>query len=183
MSEWPAYQVADSSVVYALGVMNINYVRFETTHVLVLSAVANMKQNQAAVFVSRMNPNERANVIDIFLKRREWPNETSKAIAHYNVAMRAMTDSRNMLIHGNIVDMGGTKQPGILSLNRQGLTTIFQSSLSSIRKVADDLHIYSLFGYDLTAYIATEFHAIARESGMLALSECPACPPMPLKPK
>ena len=183
MVEWPSYQVADYPVVYALGVMNINYVRFEATHVLMLSAVANIAQNQAAVLVSRMNPNERANVIDIFFKRRDWPDKASTAITHYIAAMRLLTDSRNLLIHGNIVDIGGTRQPGILSLNRQGLTTLFQSSLSSIRRVADDLHIYSLFGYDLTAYIATEFHAMAREAGMLALSECPSCPPIPLKLK
>lgn len=142
MSEWPSYQVADNPVVYALGIMNINYVRFEATHVLMLSAVANITQNQAAVFVSRMNPSERANVIDIFFKKRKWPDEASGAIPHFVAAMRLLTDSRNMLIHGNIVDIGSTKQPGILSLNRQGLSTLFQSSLSSIRKVADDLYVW-----------------------------------------
>jgi hypothetical protein len=29
--KWPSYRVADDDSVYALGVMNINYVRFEAT--------------------------------------------------------------------------------------------------------------------------------------------------------
>jgi hypothetical protein len=50
---WPTYKVADEESIYELGVMNINYVRFQATLVYMLAAVANMKQNQAAVFISR----------------------------------------------------------------------------------------------------------------------------------
>lgn len=146
MTEWPSYKVADDAVVHALGVMNINYVPFETTHVLMLASVADIKQNQAAVFISRMSPTERANVIEIFFKKREWLNEASSGISHYIKAMRILTENRNTLIHGNIVDMWAVKSPG---MNREGLTTIIQSSLPAIRQVADDLHAYSGFGFML----------------------------------
>jgi hypothetical protein len=149
MTEWPSYKVAGEAVVHALGVMNINYVRFETTHVYILAAVANMKQNQAAVFISRINPTERENVIRIFSKKREWPGEASEGIWHYIKALHTLTENRNMLIHGNIVDMWAVKAPGVISMNREGLTTIIQLSLPSIRQVADDLHTYGEFGYML----------------------------------
>lgn len=184
MTEWPSYKVADEAVVHALGVMNINYVRFETTHVYILAAVANMKQNQAAVFISRINPTERENVIRIFSKKREWPSEASEGIGHYIKALHTLTENRNMLIHGNIVDMWAVKAPGVISMNREGLTTIIQLSLPAIRQVADDLHIYGEFGYMLACYLASEFSHVAREAGMAAPSHCPSLPalPKPLRP-
>ena len=78
--KWPTYKVADDDSIYALGVMNINYVRFEATLVYMLAAVANMKQNQAAVFISRTGAAERANLIKVFASKREWPPEASAGI-------------------------------------------------------------------------------------------------------
>jgi hypothetical protein len=180
MTEWPSYKVADEAVVHALGVMNINYVRFEATHVYMLAAAANMKQNQAAVFISRMNPTERENVIKIFSKKREWPTEAYEGIAHYLKALHVLTENRNMLIHGNIVDMWALKAPGVITMNREGMTTVIQISLPAIRQVADDLNAYSEFGYMLACYLACEFSKTAMEAGMAAPSNCP---PLPLIPK
>jgi hypothetical protein len=46
-----------------------------------------MKQNQAAVFISRINPTERESVIRILSKKREWPGEASEGIEHYIKAL------------------------------------------------------------------------------------------------
>src|SRR5579884_975931 len=130
---WPTYEVADEAVVHALGVMNINYVRFERTHVWMLAATANLTEPQAAVFASRTNPNERATFIDTFFKRREWPEPVSSAIKHYIAAMRVLTENRNTLIHGNVVS-GWDNEPAIFSLSRRGEMVMFKSSLASIRQ-------------------------------------------------
>ena len=185
MTAWPSYEVADETVVHALGVMNINYVRFEVTHVLVLAAVSNISTNQAAVFSSRINPTERATIIARSFEMREWQPDAAEAIEGYIAGMRTLTENRNTLIHGNIVDMamGTTREPAIISLGRDGRTSLFKSSLPAIRQVADDLHAYSHFGYNLSAYLATEFSPHAREAGTLALSECPVPPPPPKKLK
>jgi hypothetical protein len=158
--------------------------RVETTHVYILAAVANMKQNQAAVFISRINPTERENVIRIFSKKREWPGEASEGIGHYIKALHTLTENRNMLIHGNIVDMWAVKAPGVISMNREGLTTIIQLSLPAIRQVADDLHTDGEFGYMLACYLASEFSQAALEAGTAAPSHCPPLPalPKPLRP-
>jgi hypothetical protein len=71
---WPTYEVADDEVVRALGVMNINYVRFERTHVWMLAATANLTKEQAVIFVSRTNPNERATFIDTSLSDGSGPS-------------------------------------------------------------------------------------------------------------
>jgi hypothetical protein len=176
--EWPCYEVADESVVHALGVMNINYVRFERTHVWMLAATADLTEEQAAIFVSRINPNERARFIDTFFNRRSWPEPVGQAIKHYTASMRTLTENRNTLIHGNIVTSFGS-QPGIFSLSRNGLMTMFTSSLTDIRQVADDLEVYFQFGLGLANYIACEVHGMARQEGMIVVHEVPPCPPLP----
>ncbi len=182
MSEqWPSYTVADEAVVHALGVMNINYVRFETTHVYMLSAISNISTNQAAVFFARINPTERANILDRSFQMRKWQDDPKSAIDVYIKGMRTLTENRNTLIHGNIVDMaiGKVIEPAIISMGRDGRTAVFKSSLPAIRQVADDLYSYSYFGSNLSAYLATEFSPVAREAGMLALSVCPTPLPIP----
>jgi hypothetical protein len=179
--QWPSYTIADEAVVHALGVMNINYVRFEATHVYMLSAISNISTNQAAVFSARINPTERANILDRSFQMREWQDGAKSAIDVYIKGMRALTENRNTLIHGNIVDMaiGKATEPAIISMGRDGRTAVFKSSLPAIRQVADDLYSYFHFGSNLSAYLATEFSPVAREAGMLALSVCPASPPIP----
>jgi|SRR5271166_1386279 len=176
--KWPAYQVADDAVVHALGVMNINYVRFERTHVWMLAATANLTEPQAIVFTSRINPNERATFIDMFFRRREWPEPVGQAIKHYISAMRTLTENRNTIIHGNVVTSFGS-EPAIFSLNRQGVMTMFRSSLGTIRQAADDAETYFQFGLALANYIATEIHGAARQEGMIVVHDCPLCPPLP----
>jgi hypothetical protein len=177
---WPTCEVADEAVVHALGAMNINYVRFERTHVWMLAATANITEEQASVFASRINPTERANFIEIFFKRGTWPDPAADAIKHYIAAMRTLTENRNAFIHGNVVTSFGS-DPGIFSLNKQGLMTMFRSSLVDIRQAADDLDAYFQFGLGLANYIATEIHGMARQAGMLVVSQCPLCPPEPRK--
>src|ERR1044071_6718589 len=96
---WPAYEVAPEDSVYALGVVSINYARFERTHVWMLAAVANMKEDQAAIIVARTNASERAKLIETFFNRHEWPAEAAAAIKHYLKAMGVLVQNRNVLIH------------------------------------------------------------------------------------
>jgi uncharacterized protein YdhG (YjbR/CyaY superfamily) len=71
---------------------------------------------------------------------REWQPDAAEAIEGYIKGMRTLTENRNTLIHGNIVDMamGTTQEPAIISLGRDGRTSLFKSSLPAIRQVADD---------------------------------------------
>ena len=128
---WPTYEVAPDDSVYALGVVSINYARFERTHVWMLAAVANMKEDQAAIITARART-----IIETFFERREWPPETAAAIKHYLKAMGVLTQSRNVLIHSNMV-RGTENRTAIYSLSKQGRHNLFQATLEEIRAVAD----------------------------------------------
>ena len=176
--KWPRYEVAQDDSVFALGVVSINYARFERTHVWMLAAVANMSEDQASVIVGRTNASEHINLVETFLKRRTWPNGVSEAIGHYIKAARVLIDSRNALIHSNLV-RSTENRTAVYSLSRQGRSSMFHATLDEIRRVADDLEAYFTFGLMLANYIATEIHAMAREAGIMAISQIPPLPPMP----
>ncbi|SFP87483.1 hypothetical protein SAMN05216330_111105 [Bradyrhizobium sp. Ghvi] len=173
-----SYRVAPFDSVHALGVVSINYARFELTHVWMLAAVGNMKERQAAVISARTNPSDRVKLIETFITHAEWSDEALAAIKHYLKAMGILTTNRNVLVHSNMVE-AWKDQTAIYSISRKGTTNIIRSSLEEIRQVADDLNEYFDFGHMLSNYIASEVHRAALEAGMMVVSKVPPLPPMP----
>ena len=176
---WPTYDVAPEDSVYALGVVSINYVRFERTHVWMLSAVAKMSEEQAAIITARTNASERVKLIETFFDRRDWPSEVATPIKHYLKATNLLIQNRNVLIHSNMIT-GTENRIAIYSLSKQGRHSLFQATLEQIRAVADGLEIYFNFGRDLANYIATEIHHMDREAGTIVVSQIPILPPLPV---
>jgi len=175
---WPTYQVAPPESVYALGVVSINFARFELTHTWMLAAVANIRERQATVIAARANPGDRGRLIESFMSHREWPDDAEAAIKHYLKATEILTKNRNVLVHSNAVETWNNKT-AFHSMSRQGLPNLFQSTLEEIRQVADDLNDYFWFGHALSNYIASEIHAAAREAGMMVVSTLPDLLPLP----
>jgi hypothetical protein len=176
---WPNYRVAPPDSVYALGVVSINYAKFELTHTWMLAAVANIREQQATVISARANTSDRIKLIESFMSHREWPDDIATAIKHYLKAMDILTKNRNVLVHSNAVEAWNDKT-AFHSLSRQGMPNLFQSTLDEIRQVADDLNDYFWFGHTLSNYIASEIHAAAREEGMMAISHVPDLLPLPI---
>lgn len=177
--KWPTYEVAPDASVYALGVVSINYARFERTHIWMLAAVANMSEQQASIITARVNAAERVKLIDAFFSQREWPEDLSDAIKHYLKAMNVLIQSRNVLIHSNMV-RGTENRTAVYALNKRGRHNLFQSELAEIRAVADSLETYFNFGLALANYIATTVHEMAREAGMFVITHIPSLPPLPI---
>jgi hypothetical protein len=176
---WPQYEVAPPDTVFALGVVSINYARFERTNVWMIAAVANMREAHAAVMSARTNATDRVKLIEAYLLQSKWPADVETAIRHYMRAMGTLITNRNVLIHSNIV-RGTQDRSAIYSVNRQGNTSLFQATVAEIRQVADDLNTYFYFGLSLANYIASEIHHMAREAGMMAISQLPQLPPLPV---
>jgi hypothetical protein len=177
--KWPTYEVAPEDTAYAVGVVSINYARFERTHVWMLAAVANMPEEQAAVIIARTNASDRVKLIETLMQRGKWPDEALAAIKHYLKAMDVLIKCRNVLIHSNII-RGTENRAAIYSMTRQGTMNLFQAPLAEVRQVADDLNTYFYFGLHLANCIATEIHHMARQAGMIIFHQWPENPPLPI---
>ncbi|MET4072697.1 hypothetical protein ABID58_007526 [Bradyrhizobium sp. S3.2.6] len=176
---WPSYEVAPQDSVYALGVVNINYARFELTHTWMLAAVANIRERQANLISVRTNPADRMKLIEIFMGHYDWPDDVRAAIKHYLKAMDILTANRNVLVHSNAVETWGN-MTAFHSMSKQGLPNLFQVATDEIRRIADDLNDYFWFGHALSNYIASEIHHAAREEGMMAIETLPILLPIPI---
>jgi hypothetical protein len=177
--KWPQYEVADDAAVYAIGVVSINYARFERTFAWMASAVANIPEIRAGIIMARVNAADRIRLIETFLAQNKWPADAEAATRHYLSAADVLVANRNVLIHSNIVRSGDNRS-AIYSLTRKGTANHFQASVDEIRRVADDLQIYFGYGLTLANYIATEIHQLARQAGMLVVSQLPEAPPLPV---
>lgn len=165
-------------MVYAIGVVSVNYARFERTHTWMASAVANIPEDRAGIVMARINAADRIRLIETFVTQNNWPAEAAAAARHYIRAADILITNRNILIHSNIV-RAGENRSAIYSLTRKGTTNLFQASAEEVRKVADDLNDYFDYGLALANYIATEIHHLARQTGMLVVSQLPEAPPLP----
>jgi hypothetical protein len=103
--------------------VSINFARFELTHTWMLAAVANLEEEQAAIFIARTNASDRVKLIETFLSRGAWPPEALDAIRHYLKAMDILVKSRNVLIHSNMI-RGTENRAAIYSTTRQGTTNL-----------------------------------------------------------
>ena len=140
---WPQYEVAPSDTVFALGVVSINYARFERTNVWMIAAVANMREPHAAVMSARTNATDRVKLIESYLLQSKWPADVETAIRHYMKAMGILITNRNILIHSNII-RGTQDRSAIYSVNRQGNTSLFQApSLKSARSPMTSTHTFT----------------------------------------
>jgi hypothetical protein len=64
---WPQYEVAPPDTVFALGVVSINYARFERSNVWMI----------AAVMSARTNATDRVKLIEAYLLQRKWPADVA----------------------------------------------------------------------------------------------------------
>jgi hypothetical protein len=170
--KWPTYEVAPDESIHALGVVSINYARFERTNVWMLCAVANMSEEHASAIIPNVNTLDRIKLIKTFLNRKkDWPADGLAAIRHYLKAMDILVANRNVLLHSNLI-RGTENRTAIYSASKRG-QNLFEVELSDIRQVADDLNDYFYFGLNVSNVIATELHSMARTAGMIAFSHWP----------
>jgi hypothetical protein len=175
----PTYLVAPPDSVHALGVVSINFARFEMTNNGMLAAVANIGEQDATAKAAKLVPGERIKLIRSAMARREWPDDVAAATTRYLTAMEILTKNRNVLIHSNMAEVGDSKT-AIFSMSRDARRRNFVTTPEDIRGVADELNDYFWFGHALSNYIASEIHYAARDEGMMAISHLPELLPLPV---
>lgn len=176
---WPTYEVAPDESIHAIGVMSINFARFERSIVWMLAAVGNLPEAEAVPIIAKLNNPDRMSHISDLVAKSDLPEGTVRHVQHYLNAMNVLVANRNLLIHSNII-RGLHNEPAMYKMKRDGSTIFLQGSLQVLRDVADELNEYFYFGLNVANYIAGEFHRAALEAGMLVVEELPPLPKTPV---
>lgn len=80
---WPTYQVAPTDSIFALGVVSINYARFERAVIWISAAVSGLPEEYATMFVARLNGVDRTKLIGQMLDKRNWPEDATDLVRHF----------------------------------------------------------------------------------------------------
>jgi hypothetical protein len=181
---WPNYAVAPSDSVFALGVVSINYARFERAVTWVFAAVSGMSEEYAAIIMARSNASDRAQLIRQMIAKPDWPKDASDSeiaidlIRHFLKAADILVKNRNFLVHSNMIH--GTKDRAALySTSKKGSTILVERTCDEIRQVADDLNTYFYFGLALANSIAVKVRHADLAAGVVVFHAWPEKPILP----
>jgi hypothetical protein len=177
---WPPYLVAPNDSLLALGVVCVNYARFERAITWVFSAVTAQPEEYAAIIIARTNAVDRGRFIRLFLEKTDWPDEplAKDIVQHFTKAADILAKNRNFLVHSNIVHATNDRA-AFYVMSKRGNMMQTEAGLDEIRRVADDLYIYFNFGLDVANYIAVKIHKLDLEAGTVAFYSSPDKPPLP----
>jgi hypothetical protein len=178
--KWPTYEVAPDEAIHALGVVSINYTRFERAQTWVMAAVGQLSEEEASKKVNSTATAGRLKAMNAYLEDCGLAELPKSHIRHFLNAMAILTENRNGLIHANII-RGANGEPAIYRIDRKGNTTLTQGSISLFRTVADDLNAYFYYGLQIANMVFTEFQPQFKAAGMLVYHDWPEFPPLPQK--
>jgi hypothetical protein len=178
--KWPTYEVASDDAIYALGVVSINYTRFERAQTWVMAAVGRLPEDEATKKINGMATAGRLKAINAYLSNCGMAELPKNHVKHFLSAMAILAENRNRLIHANII-RGLKGEPAIYRIDRKGMTTLTQGSINLFRTVADDLNAYFYYGLHIANMIFAEFQPEFKAAGMIVYPDWPGFPPMPQK--
>jgi len=163
--DWPNYLPGPKDDIYALGVISLLYGQLESMFQLVFSAATRMDIDHTFAIFHRIPNNVRQDVLSNLMASGPLPDVLKDLVRHFASAFKICAENRHALMHSQ---SGGThhnyeeERSGILlrRFTRSGKTEVSKATLKELRKVADDIEAYVLFGAAIASEIAIHFRLI-----------------------
>lgn len=163
--DWPNYLPAPKDDIYALGVICLLYGQLESMFQLVFSAATTMDLEHTYAIFHRIPNNVRQDVLGSLMASGTLPETLKDLVRHFSSAFKICAENRHALMHSH---SGGTHysveqgRSGILlrRYTRSGKTEVSKATLIELRKVADDIEAYVLFGAAIASEITIHFRLI-----------------------
>jgi len=176
---WPNYEVGPHKIVFALGVISVNFARFERAITWMLAATTGCEETEAETILRPLPPAEKLRKLKTAIEGRCWPQPVDGLIGHFFDAALVLVGNRNTLLHSNMIP-NVNETARLFRSGRKNLTPEqIQIDLPSVRQIADDFQRYWDFGLALANCIAVEINGAARSEGSLVYHDWPERPPFP----
>jgi hypothetical protein len=188
-SKWPDYLPLPREDIFAIGVIALAYGQLESIFKVMLATVARWNDMQVAAIFHRLNNNQRFDVVSELLAKTTIPSEVKAKVEHFLAGLGICTENRNFIMHsfsgGMFTDQqAGTRGVVLEKYSKPGNKQACYLVSDDLRKIADDIHRYSLFGSvvvtDLTNY-ATHLQSGHPENFRLLPATLHGTPPLPEK--
>jgi hypothetical protein len=100
---WPNYEVGPHKIVFAIGVVSINFARFERAITWMLAATTGCEEIEAETILRPLPPAERLRRLKTAIEKKRWPQIAHSLIDHFFDGAQVLVGNRNVLLHSNII--------------------------------------------------------------------------------
>jgi hypothetical protein len=176
---WPSYQVGPEDSIFALGVVSVNFARFEYAFTWMFTVVSGIHEDFARMTLARVGLLACSQLLGSMIEKREWPDGAKELVRYFLKATKTLAENRNKLLHSNLIP-GWEKDVTLYQVSRQGTMNQLQMSVGEIRQVADDLERYFIFAQTLANAVAINVLRMDQKAGFFAPFPWPDKPPLPI---
>jgi len=142
----------------ALGVIALNYGQLENAFRLIFAAVTRMNDIQVAAIFGRMPNNIRQTVLAEVMSQTTLPEPLKERVKYFTLGFKTCAENRHDVMHshsGGVFTSQSRNIRGILLTkhSKSGNRLVTAPSLSDLRNIADEIHEYASWGFQLTSDI------------------------------
>jgi hypothetical protein len=146
-AEWPAFQLGPRESVFAIGVASVKCVELESVLYFLFATTFGMHTDDATMIVAKVGTEAATGLMRQRLLATEWDEKTQDAIGHFLKAFGICAYNRNQLMHSNLA--WSSDATLFFQTTKQGRTKIANPTLAKLRRVAEDINTYVLYGRSL----------------------------------
>jgi hypothetical protein len=158
-NRWPDYLWAfPTDDVFAIGAISLNYIRLETVFLELFYRLTNKAVNEVlGLFHGLHNPDR----IDTFLEslaNGDLPEQCHQPARDFADAFKKCADNRNALMHSFSPGLHTSRSAGargilLVKYSRVGDVSAHAATLSELRRIADDVHEWAVYGAAINSRI------------------------------
>ena len=143
---WPSYDVAPAAYAHALGILSINYNSLEWIFRCMHEFYNGANRQLTDLVFAKIANNVR---LDLLRKTAELvitDDDMREHIEHFADGFAVCTDNRNLLMHSQIILSSSDALTAVKRSRKDGAETGFEFRLSTLRRVADEIRRWYIFG-------------------------------------
>jgi hypothetical protein len=144
-SHWPAYPVGPKDSIFAIGVVSIKFAELERALHFLFGTVFGIGMDGTKTIVAKVGSATCSQILSLQLPTVEWPTQYRADVDYFISAFDICLENRNQLIHSQISVLSSDHT--ILSkLSKKGTSIMAAPKLAELRRVADDINTYCIYG-------------------------------------
>ncbi|MER8854423.1 hypothetical protein NKI51_11680 [Mesorhizobium australicum] len=153
---WPWYLPGWHDDIYAIGMIGLNYSQLETAFRHLFTASARMSAFDVDMLFERKKNDARLQRFDQLYNRPDIHELYKDLRAHFATGYKVCADNRNSIMHssfnGRFVNAAQDRGGIVLAkYSKSGQQILCPVTLEDLRRVADEIHDFSMFGFSLAS--------------------------------
>ncbi|MGO8908232.1 MAG: hypothetical protein ACLQDM_02725 [Bradyrhizobium sp.] len=146
--EWPAYQTGPRESIFAMGVVSVKFAELESILTFMFATVLGIGIDTATKIISKIGIGPCLQLTSQMLATKKWSRATVELVEYFLEGAAICTENRNHLMHSNLA-WTGDEHTVLFKTTKQGNTMIAVPRPSELRRIADDINEFILYGRQL----------------------------------